>query len=639
MIHSQQFFPPVMGTNFDAVAPFADPFADLASTNMPVSVPAMLRHAEFFGVSNETMREAFVRAAAYFLTDLVVDGDLGQDEQDNQREYLVDRAGVMGFLLSAGVSELVYGNQYTSVLMPFVRYLNCPKCSAQYTFKEFSKKPRYNFRWQSGFFGRCAACNFDGDFGDPEDVPDDSRPLILKSWNPHDIRVVYNEATGQTVAYDWVIPADFRSDVRMGYNLAALGETPWPWVQAVLRDENVRMEPDFLHHWREPTLAGLRVRGVGVPRSLTNFRQVYYAQILRRMNEVLAIGHVVPMRVISPANTAGRDPSQGDILQTGFLGDLRARVMNIIANHRRDPNSYHFSPVALQLQALGADARQLIPADILNQALEVLLNGCGIPVEFYRGSMQTQNAPVGLRLIERVWQPFVDGLNRLLNFIGRRAQYLLSWPEAKYSLKSVRIVDAIETQQLRVQMAQAGLLSRSTALQQVDADFRAETKQKLDDMRTEQMAQAEFEKEMDAYAFSQQLGNAQPLPGTGGPGGPPVQQGAGGPPQMAAQGDQGQQGGGAQQAAGVPAGSDPLAGMIPQPGQRIDPQSLISQAQQVAGYLLSIPEGQRFGKLQEIRKTNETFHSLVRAQMDKMRSQARSQGGQQMMQQQFGNSS
>lgn len=614
---------------FDAQAPFADPFADLASRAMPLSVPAMYRHAEFIAVSNETLRSAFNRVAAYFVTDVVVEGELGSDEKEHQRDYLIEQARVVEFLVETGLSFLVYGNAYTSVFMPFVRYLACPGCQSQYAYSEFSTQDKYAFRWRRGFHGRCPACDYTGDFGKPVDVPDESRPVILHSWNPHDIRVVPGPF-GRPLAFHWVIPQEVRSRILQGENKLILGETPWEVVRAVLDDKNLQYKPDLIHHWREPALSGLRFDGVGVPRAIVNYRQVYHAQILRRMNEALALGHVVPMRVISPGQSSGRSPEEGDILKTSYLGDLRSRVTQMIANHRADPSSVHFSPVPLQMQSLGADARQLIPADVLNQSLETLLNGCDMPVEFYRASMATTNAPVGLRLINQMWAPFVGGLNSVLGFIGRRTQRLLGWEKAKHSLKPVTVVDAIERIQILVQMAQAGLLSRSSALEVVDRDFVEELRRKNEEQLTETVEQAKFQKKVDTFAFGQQLAEAMPQPGA-----PPVQ--AGQPGTDPAMASQGAPAGGAPPQPGAPV--DPTAQLqqlVPQGNQKMDPTELVGRAQAMADQLLSLPESQRYGILQNIKEMNPVFHALTKSKMEERRSSARSQGQQMVLQSQFG---
>ena len=619
-MYSDYYRTPVVHPSYDATAPFANPFADVASTQMPLSVAAMLRYAEYFAVTNETLRESFNRIAAYFVTDIDVKGELGDDEKEDHKEYLKKQLRIVENLTESALSFLVYGNHYVSVFAPILRYVHCPRCKTQYKLSEVIDLPKFKFRWSDGYHLRCAACQYDGDFGPPHDDEDKSKPLIFRAWNPHDIRHEgYNESTGQVTTFRWMIPSDYRSEIKQGFNRTILCESPWTHIQAGLNDQDILFTDEQIHFWREPSLTGLRFRGVGVPRAMINFRQLYHTQILRRMNEVLALGHVVPMRVISPAPTVGRAGEEGDILKTTYMGDLRGRVNQIIANHRADPNSVHFSPIALQMQALGADARQLIPADILNQANEILLNGSGVPVEFYRMSMQTQTAPVGLRLIERYWSPLVGGLNRLLEFVARRCQLLLSWEKATYELATVRLVDSIELNQLRVQMAQAGLLSRSTAVETVDANFREETRKKLEDMNIEQVEQANFQRKSDAFAFSRQLAEAMPM----GPlaGGQPAQPGANGQP---AQGDPSQAG----TAPGIPPGSDPLAGIVPQEGARVDPQELTSRAQAAAQVLIQMPESQRYGKLQEIRKANELFHKLVKGEMEKMRSKARSQGAQ-----------
>lgn len=629
--HSQS-----MPTSYDGTAPFADPFVDVASTMMPISVPAMLRHAEYFAVTNETFREALNRVAAYFITNVVVKGELGEDERTAQKDFLEREMRIIANLVEATISRLTYGNQYTSIVQPIVRYLVCPKCSTQYRLADWVERPEFRLRLDTRFSAVCQSCHYDGKMGGgvdgrtglpdgrPRDVPDDSRPPIFRSWNPHDIRPIWVESIGQTVEYHWVIPADVRTEIKQatlpGGNKAVLCETPWEHILAVINDQNVRFTRDYIHHWYEPRLAGLRFRGHGVPRSIVNYRQLFYTQLLRRMNEVLALGHVVPIRVVSPANTSGRG-EEGDILKVAYQGDLRSRFNQILVNHRQDPNSIHYSPVPLQMQALGADARQLITADVLTQANDTLLNGAGVPVEFYRMTMQTQTAPVALRLVERYWAPLVSGLNELLEFVGRRLQSLKKWERAEYTLESVQLVDSIELNQLRVQMAQAGLLSRSQALKSVDADFREETRQKLEDMRIEQKEQADFQQQADAFAFSRQLAEAMPTGGMAQAAGQPAQ---GQPAQ--GQPDQGQPAPG--QAPGTPPGSDPLAGVIPQSGAKIDPQELGGRAQAAAQILVQIPEAQRFGKLQEMREANEQFHEIVKSKMEKLRSKARSRGQQ-----------
>lgn len=176
------------GAQFDSVAPFADPFADLASVMMPASVPAMLRHAEFFSVGNETLRAAYNRVSSYFNTTISVVGDLGDDEKQDQKDYLRQELGIYEFLGVSGVDFLTYGMSYTSVLKPFVRYVACPKCKTQYRLGEFNSRPEYQYTWAAGIRGRCPACRFSGVFADrtrrPIDLEDEGRASSSAGGTP-----------------------------------------------------------------------------------------------------------------------------------------------------------------------------------------------------------------------------------------------------------------------------------------------------------------------------------------------------------------------------------------------------------------------------------------------------------------------
>ncbi len=48
------------------------------------------------------------------------------------------------------------------------------------------------------------------------------------------------------------------------------------------------------------------------------------------------------------------------------------------------------TPVPLEYKALGGEANQLAPKDLLELALDTLLNSVGVPVELYRGGLTMQ---------------------------------------------------------------------------------------------------------------------------------------------------------------------------------------------------------------------------------------------------------
>ena len=70
------------------------------------------------------------------------------------------------------------------------------------------------------------------------------------------------------------------------------------------------------------------------------------------------------------------------------------------------------------------------------------------------------------------------------------------------------------------------------------------------------------------------------------------------------------------------------------PNANVTPADLQQAAEMLANELLGLPESIKDSQLRELKKSNETLHSLVRAKMDQMRQQFKTQGGAMLMQQQ-----
>ncbi len=63
---------------------------------------------------------------------------------------------------------------------------------------------------------------------------------------------------------------------------------------------------------------------------------------------------------------------------------------------------------------------------------------------------------------------------------------------------------------------------------------------------------------------------------------------------------------------------------------------MLATADQLTQELLGLPESIKDSQLRLLKTSNEALHSLVRAKLEQYRNQAKTQGGAQMLQQQFG---
>jgi len=298
---------------------------------------------------------------------------------------------------------------------------------------------------------------------------------------------------------------------------------------------------------------------------------------------------------------------------SGFTGTVRG----MLANRRRDPAAWNTLPFPVQYQALGGDAKQLAPKELLDQGQETLLNSIGVPVELFKGTLQVQAAPAALRLFEATWNAVPANYNNLLQFIVRRVSQILSWEPATVSMARVTHADDLQRQQTKLQLMGSGQVSPTTGLKSVGLDYRDEVQRNMDDQRFMAEEQAKVQGQMEQAAQMSQL-SSQPQGGA-----PPAGAAPGGDPA----------------AAGTPqaAAAQGLAAQLPTgPNQAITPEELLSRAQYMASQLLGMPESQKDSELIRLKRMDPTLHAQVRMRMDDMRQQMRTQGGAMLQAQQFG---
>ena len=622
---------------------FPDPFLDVASQNMPETIRNALWWSEYIWNVFGTYRMSMERIVSYFLTDIEISGDVSDDEKEKYTEFLDDSLDVMVFLQNMMRDRMCYGNAFGSVLVPFRRYLMCPKTGDLYPLHIVYKSPQFNFRWSEEFefIATCPKTEWRGAWKVVDKPEDEESQISLKRWSPHEIEILHDPYTDE-MSYLWRIPEDYKRLVKKGH-LFHLERVSEEVLKAIKNDHLFRFNDDAIFHMKEPTLAGIRNRGWGLPRSLVNFRQIYYVQVLRRFNEAIALDYVIPFRLITPAarggGSAGGLPAQ-DPMMFYNSGDFRSQVKGMINRRRRDPASWQVLPFPVQYDMLGGDANQLAPKDLMDQGLETLLNESGTPVELYKGTLSLQAAPVALRLFESTWRNLVQEANSLIQWIIQNISQLMSWEPVDGSLTRVTIADDMNKQMAALQLMMGQQVSGTTGLRAIGYDWDTEQRLLAEEAQKQQELQARTQEEMEQAGFAAEVAKgmnpmAPPPPGGG-------QEGAmGAPGSMAGAVAAGGQGGG-----GNPAGPDAQsamgAGMTPVsdyvgtmgPNTPITPNDLQAAAESLAQELLGLDEGTKDSQLRELKQFNPTLHALVREKMDDIRRQTRMQGGAMLMEQQ-----
>lgn len=552
-----------------------------------------------------------------------------------QNVYCCVEPETHSFVIDNGIiTGNCYGNSFTSLLVPFRRYLSCKNCGLEMPLDKVYNSPQCAFKWQNfEFHATCPKCRASGAWNHIDRRSTDAQNMRVKRWSPHEIDILWDPYT-DACSYVWKIPQDYRALIKAGH-LHHLERASWEVIQAVKNEQNLMFDAGVVYHLREDALAGMRNRGWGISRILTNFRQAWYTQILHRYNEAIALDYVIPFRVITPAPRGG-DSQSADPVHTINLSNFSARVQAMLRARRTDPARWNVLPFPVNYQALGGDASQLAPRDLLEQSLETLLKCIGMPVELFNGTLSLQAAPAALRLFEANWSHLPHNLNRFLNDLADTVSRALSWEPVNVKLTRVTHADDLNRQMAKLQLMQGQMISKTTGLKSVGIDYEEETKRMLDEERIyaeeqtrlqEEMAQAQ---QMEDLAQSGDMMAGMGQPGASATGMPPQQMpgGAAPPPQAGPPGMPGP---------GQPTAVDQFI-MQRQNTQNIPrtPEDLQQQAQLIAQQLLSLPESLKDSELIKLKRSDQTMHALVTSIIDDIRQQARSQGGAMLMEQQFG---
>jgi hypothetical protein len=410
-------------------------------------------------------------------------------------------------------------------------------------------------------------------------------------------------------------------------------------LKAIKNNWLFMFHPGQLYHMKEPMVNGIKSRGWGISRCLIDFRQIYYVQTLRRYNEAIALDYVIPFRLITPMPRSGSaTPEGGDIMMNQDMGSFMGQVRRMLRRRRRDPAGWNTLPFPVQYQALGGDARQLAPSDLLQMGYDNLLNDLGVPVDMYKGTMQMQAAPVAIRLFEATWHPLVHDCNFFLQWMLDRISEILSWETGKARLKRPTHADDINRQMAMLQLMVGQTVSQGTALRGFGIDWFDEQKRISEEARYSQEMQARIQEEMEQAGYAQEVAKgmpAQAAPG-GGPAAPPgaaVPPGGGG---AAGSGGAGAPAGGGMPGSGGGAGGGIATGVTTTPNTPTTPEDIMAEADSVAQQLLGMPESVKDSELRALKEKNPVLHMAVRQRMDEIRQQAQTAGGAAMLQQQYG---
>lgn len=596
-------------------APGADlnlqPWLDYATVAVPDNHLAVLWWAEYMWTSNDSYRMAMSRIADHFLTEIDFP-ELDTDEENDYRELFSNELGYRMAFKAVAEECLAYGTVIAAVHQPFFRRMVCQECGREEPYDRAQPKLKMTPAAPYLLWNRskaCAGCGSMNHYKCVDRPNPDLKKIKIIRHTPRDVEMAFNPYTeGRIVRLK--PNTQYFADLRTCAEIYAR-DTPIELLETAAQNRPFRFEEDSVLVITLPTLSGIHMRGWGMPASIASFRTAWLYQMYNKADQAVAADYTLGMRMISPAPTkGGADPIQLKST-TNFAENMRA----VIKNHRKDPTRMYVVPHAMEYQFLGGEGATLIQPDKLKFRQQEFLNGMGVPAEFYQMNLSVQAAPMALRLFENAWQVIPALYNQLLGFIMDQVADVMNLKPQRAVMRRTTIADDSERKAVLGQLMAANQISAQTFLEAFGINAYAEVRKVYRQQAYTQKIQAEFAEKAQK---DQELGIMQQL--TAAP-----------TPSMLAQQQQGGQppsGPGANMVGGGPAGA---AG---QPGGGL--LEMGEQAEQIAQQLLPMDEASRKTQLKSIRESDKNLHALVTSALERLRSQARAQGGQQVIQQMAG---
>jgi len=466
-----------------------NPMFDFITGFVPRRLRDLFIWMEYLYYNSAQIFAALKKFSEYPITNITYDTQ-NKNLEKRMKTVLEKILKTKAVLTLAGRDRWIYGNAFISVFQPFTRFLKCPSCGKLTNVEHVN----YRFKFKDlAFEYTCRKCKkvVKGKVIDRK-LTDPSKIHIIR-WDPKQIDIDYNPITGASVYY-YTIPADLKDKVKKG-NKHILNSMPMAFLQAIKENKMFRFSDGFVYHMKVAPPAGIDQQW-GFPPLTAAIKLFFYAAVLRKANEAIALDHLVPFRIMFPRQAS----ANADPIQTIALNTLFEEVKSGLRRWRRDPLTIMHSPVPVEVAQIGGDGRALLTLGEVKEAEDNIIATMGIPREFLYGGLSFTGSAITLRMLENQLLTYTGELNELLQWVTDRVSKILGWGHVDTELTEFKLIDDVQQKQLMIQLNQGGqqLISNTTIAELNDFDLKEEREKRmqeaLDEVRFQQELQIKVQK-------------------------------------------------------------------------------------------------------------------------------------------------
>lgn len=471
-----------------------NPMFDFLTGFAPRKLKDLFRWVEYLYYNSAHIFAALKKFSEYPVTDLDIES---ADEAlvKNWSELLNQDVRIRSVSVKTGLDMHLYGNSFISVYSPFNRFLVCQKCNARAGIRQV----KYKFKLKSmSFHYTCPACHTKT-IGKVEDKRAAAKKRInIIRWDPKLMDINYNPITGESEYY-YTIPQELRHKVEKG-DSHIINTMPVEFLTAI-RDKKVfKFAPGQIYHMKIDPPAGIESQW-GFPPLTSTIKLFFYASILRKANEAIALEHILPFRVLHPAPISGTADPATQLNMSVWKDELKRNI----SKWRRDPLHVMFAPAALGVTMMGGQGRSLLTLGEVKDAEDNIIAAMGIPREFLYGGLSFTGSAITLRMLENQLETYTGHLNDQLQWIINQIAKIMGWKPVEAEFTSFKLMDDAQQKASVINLWQTmGTISQDTLMTMHDIDISEERNKRrqeaLDETRFQMELQLEQQKIQNTLA-------------------------------------------------------------------------------------------------------------------------------------------
>ena len=490
---------PTIGDLLSPNSSHGSPLFDFLTAFAPRKLKDLFRLCEYLYFNAPQIYAALQKFATYPITEITYSttNEALKKKFTNLHDKVLKTKRI---LIRAAIDKFVYGNGFYSLYSPFVRFLKCTGCNRLTNISNVDYK--FNLKKLTFHFD-CAACKrvkVKAEIVDKKLFRPDKVSVIR--WDPKLMDIDYNPIT-QHSEYFYTIPKELKERIAKG-NQHLINTMPMEFLKTLQKDETFKFAEGQIFHMKMDAPSGIEAQW-GFPPLASTIKLFFYAAVLRKANEAIALDYVVPFRIISPKQgTAGADPAMTISLQR-WSSEMKTNIKK----WRRDPLHLMWSPIPAEVTHLGGQARALMTLGEVQAAEDNIIAALGLPKEFIYGGFSAMGSGIQLRVLENQLIHQTGDLVDLLQWITDRVARLLGWASVEVDLAPFKFIDDVQQKQTLLSLNQVSpdgkpWISKKTLGEPFEIDPAKEREQlkqeALDAVRFDQEVQAEVMKLQNTLA-------------------------------------------------------------------------------------------------------------------------------------------